>query len=75
MKNGQLGDYLLWKGEPSKIVAEIQNRAVVIVPLNNEPCKCCGQQRDAVIIVGSPLYQENAEPMQTIENNPTLTIH
>lgn len=69
MKNPKLGDYLLWKGQPAKVVYETDRRTVGIEILEN--CKCPHCQGDLGknqfnIIPTSPLFQENAEPLQVM---------
>ena len=78
MKDARLGDFLLWKGEPAKVVAETESRQVVIEIL--EPCKCPHCEGDLgkyqfTVIVSSPLFQDSAEPLQTIVSDPTLILN
>jgi len=70
MKNPKLGDHLLWKGQLAKVVYETDQRTVGIELF--ESCKCphCDgdlgkEQID--IIPTSPLFQENAEPLQAMQ--------
>ena len=70
MKKAKLGDYLLWKGAIAKIVAEINERAVVIQMNQHAKCPHCGGDLgvdQSVVIPTSPLFEENAEPVPTIE--------
>lgn len=77
MKNAQLGDYLLWNGKPAKVIGETDRRMVIIELLEN--CRCPHCQGDLGkeqihMIVASPLFQANAERMQSIQDDPTLTV-
>ncbi len=77
MKNASLGDYLLWKGKPAKIIGETSSRQVIIELLEN--CKCPHCQGDLGkeqihMIVSSPLFQGNAERVQSIQDDPTLMV-
>ena len=71
MKSAKTGDYLLWKGVPAKIVYSNEgHRSVGIEILENTKCPNCGEdlgKKQIDVIVSSPMYQENAEPMQTIK--------
>ena len=65
MKDARIGDFLLWNGEPAKIVAETEGRQVVIEMI--ESCKCPHCEGDLgkkqfTTIVSSPLFQQSAEP-------------
>ena len=77
MKNASLGDYLLWQGKPAKIIGETSSRQVVIELLENCKCPHCqgylGKEQ-IHMIVSSPLFQANAERLQSIQDDPTLTV-
>ena len=78
MKDAKLGDYLLWNGKPAKIIAETEKRQVVIELLENCKCPhCLGDlgKKQINVIVSSPMFQNEAEPMQTINNDETLILH
>ena len=77
MKNASLGDYLLWQGKPAKIIGETSSRQVIIELLEN--CKCPHCQGDLGkeqihMIVSSPLFQQSAEKLQSIQDDPTLVV-
>ena len=70
MKTPSLGDYLLWKGKIAKIVCTSDKPTVTIEMLEDKKCPHCNgslgkEQID--VIVQSPLFKENAKPVQTIE--------
>lgn len=69
MKNPKLGDYLLWEGNPAKIIGETSSRTVIIEILENSKCNHCNGdlgKRQIHMVVSSPLFQQNADPMPTI---------
>lgn len=71
MKDGRLGQFLLWRKRPAKIIGESTGRQVIIEMLENKCCPHCkgdlGKEQIHVI-VASPMYQEEAEPLETIES-------
>lgn len=70
MKNPKLGDWLLWKGEPAKIVYEAKQRTVGIELVNDCKCPYCNKslgKKQINVIPTSPLFQKNAEPLQTLK--------
>jgi hypothetical protein len=70
MKNPKLGDYLLWQGEPAKIIGTTDSKQVIIELLENEKCPYCKGdlgRKQIHMIVSSPLFQESAEPLPTIQ--------
>lgn len=77
MKNAQLGDYLLWDGKPAKIISETSSRQVIIEMLDNCRCPHCNGdlgKEQIHMIVASPLFQEKAERMETIQDDSTLIV-
>lgn len=78
MKAASLGDYLLWKGHPAKVIGQTSSPQVVIELLENHKCRHCNGdlgKEQINVIVSSPLFQENAKPMQTIQEDETLIVH
>ncbi len=70
MKNPKLGDYLLWKHELAKVVYETNKRTAGIELI--EDCKCphCNKslgKKQIDIIPTSPLFQDNAISVQTMD--------
>ncbi len=71
MKNPKLGDYLLWKGEPGKIIGTTDRKQVIIELLENRRCPHCNEdlgKEQINMIVSSPLFQENADKLPTMED-------
>lgn len=77
MKNATLGDYLLWEGKPAKIIGEVSNRQVIIELLENCKCPHCkgdlGKEQIHVV-VSSPLFQQNAEKLPSIQDDNLMVI-
>lgn len=70
MKNPKLGDYILWKGQLAKVVYETSNRTIGIELIDDHRCPHCngnlGKQQ-INLIPTSPLFQENAQALPTME--------
>lgn len=67
----KLGDYLLWKGELAKIVCATDKPTVTVELLEDKKCPHCNGSigKDQIdVIVQSPLFQENAKPLQAIKS-------
>jgi len=72
MKNPKLGDYILWKGQLARVLYETSERTVGIELIDNHKCPHCQGdlgKKQINIIPTSPLFQENAEPIQTMNND------
>lgn len=68
MKNPKLGDFFLWKGEIAKVIGETNSRTIIFEMLDPKKCPHCGEVVEVHqinMIPTSPLFQENAEPIQT----------
>lgn len=66
----ELEDYLLWKGKLGKIVATSDNRQVCIEILEPNKCEHCGgilPPKQIWVIPTSPLFQENAQEINSIK--------
>lgn len=77
MKNPQLGDYLLWDGQPARIIGESNSRKVIIELLENCKCPHCEGdlgKKQIHMIVSSPLFQEKAERLPTIEDDDRIIV-
>lgn len=77
MKDASLGDYLLWEGKPAKIICETDRRQVTIEILEDKKCPHCGEilgKEQINMIVGSPLFQENAERLRTILDDDAVIL-
>lgn len=74
MKTVKLGDVFLWKGQ--LVEAKWMNQghpAIGFVTMETVRCPHCGENHEVAasheVIISSPLFQQNAEPVQTITNN------
>lgn len=71
MKNPKVGDYILWRNAPAKIIGTSEGKQVIIEMLEDVKCPECGHRigKDQFsVIISSPLFQESAEPIQTMES-------
>jgi hypothetical protein len=64
-----LGTILLYEDKLVEVVAfsENQGRNLLLRPVNATPCSSCGSLGDIHILERSPLFQENAKPVKTLE--------
>lgn len=70
MKNPLLGDYLLLNGQLVQVVCETTSRMVGMKPVKPVCCSGCGVEVEEQIIwmiPTSPLFQQSAEPVQTMK--------
>lgn len=67
MKRADLGAIFRYNGELVEVFAiNDGRRAVVFKPLNKPPCPTCGHDHRIELIESSPLFQDNAEPVETL---------
>jgi len=69
MKTGKLGQFLLWRKKPAKIIGESNGHQVIIEMLENKCCPHCNGdlgKEQIHVILSSPMYQEGAERLETI---------
>jgi len=69
MKRAKLGDYLKWNGQLAFIAYTTSQPTVGIEMLENKKCPHCGGdlgKEQFNMIVESPLFQENAEKIESI---------
>ena len=72
MKNPKVGDYLLWLGEPAKIIKITHNDIASIKLLESRRCPHCKRDLGNKIIhmkIYSLLFQRCAIKMPTIEED------
>lgn len=68
MKKAQLEDVFEWEGELVQVKwINEGHRAIGFVPVNAQPCPCCGHTKRWEIIERSPLFQQGAKPISTIK--------
>ncbi len=72
MKKAKLGNYLLWEKQPAQIIAESDLPQVTIELLEGKRCPHCQGyvgKKFISVVVDSPMFQNNAEQVTTIEDN------
>lgn len=72
MKKPRLQDFLLWKGKLARVIGLCDRPTVIIEMIEPTKCPHCGGEigREQVdVVIESPLFQENAEAIQTIKEN------
>lgn len=67
MTKVELGAYLMWEGELSKIVGMTDRLTVIIQPVNENVCPHCGERRQTHVVVDSPMFKDGAKPVNTIK--------
>ncbi len=77
MRNASLNDYLLWEGKPAKVIGETDRRQVIIELLEDAKCPYCEKglgKKQVHVIVSSPMFQNGAGQMQTIQDDESLIV-
>lgn len=71
MKTPRLGDHIIWRGQPAEIIGLSDGPQAIIEIEEIEICENCNLdrivKRQFSVIISSPLFQENAEAIQTLE--------
>jgi len=62
----ELGALLRWRGELMEVVSWTDGRVIYMTPVGAERCKHCGELKEVAVVEASPLFQENAEPVETL---------
>lgn len=68
-KRAKCGDYLKWKGKLAQIIGTYENPSVIIEMMENKHCPHCNGdlgKEQIHMITGSPLFQNNAEKIESI---------
>lgn len=58
---------LKWKNELVKVVAIGTGKTIHMQPINAERCRSCGHTPEITVLEQSPLFQDNAEPVETLK--------
>ena len=72
MKTPHLQDFLLWKGKLAQVIGLCDRPTVIMHTIEQAKCPHCGGDlgvEQIEVVIGSPLFQENAEPIKTISND------
>lgn len=68
MKQVENPDTILkWRDKLVKVVAIAQGKTIYMQPLDAEKCIVCGHAEEISALEHSPLFQENAEPVETLK--------
>ena len=59
---------LKWKGELVEVSSIAEGKTIFMCPLNAKPCECCGRIKEYSALENSPLFQECAEKIETLED-------
>lgn len=70
MKKAEISDLLYWKNSLAKVIGRADRPTLIIEMIDDKKCPHCrgslGREQFS-IIPESPLFQENAEPVNTIK--------
>jgi hypothetical protein len=70
MKQPRLGDYLEWQGKLYKVIGLTYDPCVLLEPVLDTKCPHCDGLLMGIdqvtLVINSPLFQEEAKPIQTI---------
>ena len=58
---------LYWNKELVKVVGISNGKVIHMSPVNTQRCEYCGVVKEISVIESSPLFQENAEAVETIK--------
>lgn len=67
MKKAELGDYFEWDGTLVKVIGIAHGKMVIFEEVNGQKCECCGLKNVGHVMEDSPIFQENAQPLKTIQ--------
>ena len=62
---------LYWGDELVRVVGIGEGRTIRMEPLGKSPCGVCGQLPEISILEHSPLFQENAKAVETLQETVT----
>ena len=57
---------LKWKGELVEVIGISEGKVIHMRPVNEKPCEHCGKIKQYDVLENSPLFQENAEAVNTL---------
>lgn len=66
MKRAEPGVVLLWNGELMRVIAVTDRRTITLAKPNELPCVTCGVLDRVHVVEDSPLWQNNARPVQDL---------
>ena len=59
--------YLTYQGKLCEVVSIARDKVLFIKEVNAKPCNTCGETKEYAVVEISPQFQENAEPIKTIQ--------
>lgn len=68
-KVSKTNSYLYWKGELYITTAFSDGKVVYLRPVKQPACGTCGHDGEIAVVENSPLFQESAESVNTIEED------
>lgn len=63
----QPGALVLYDGELTRVVGIATGRTLTLEYVEHSACHACGEARRVHVLEDSPLFQEKAEPVPTVE--------
>lgn len=64
----ELQDYFLWEGKLCQVISINRgDKSIGFKEVGSKPCPTCGEEKWYDVIESSPLFQENAKPINTIK--------
>lgn len=64
----EAGALIKYSGKLCEVVSYATGKVLFIRELGAESCECCGRIKEVVVLEDSPMFQENAEAVETLEN-------
>lgn len=61
------GAVFKYQGEEMKVISIAEGRVINFVPVKEDDCIDCGRGREFHLLENSPLFQDNAEPIDTLK--------
>ncbi len=76
MKKVKTNDIFYWKGNLARVIGYTSGRTFISIEmLDPDRCPHCHgylEKRQFDVVEGSPLFEENAKPVETIVEEPTV---
>ena len=68
MKRADIGAVLRFDGELHEVIAIADRRLLILAPIDKAPCESCGNRFHAHVVEESPLFQNGAEAVKTLDD-------
>ena len=70
MKRATLGTIFRYRGVLCEVLKINEgHRSLIFKPVGADPCPTCGYDHRTELIETSPLFQEDAEPVETVQES------